>query len=113
MFVPKAGLSSVASLRNPRRRQRTSSDDSMKQPDAKRQRSALRSESPGHSSEAQSDFKKRLPKHPGLDTGDVSDPTVTKKPGVQKSLPVRSLNELKLPPNEVNTTVVLVSLLCV
>ncbi|KAH1301686.1 hypothetical protein KXV37_008143 [Aspergillus fumigatus] len=107
MFVPKAGLSSVASLRNPRRRQRTSSDDSMKQPDAKRQRSALRSESPGHSSEAQSDFKKRLPKHPGLDTGDVSDPTVTKKPGVQKSLPVRSLNELKLPPNEVNTTVVL------
>ncbi|KAF4262268.1 hypothetical protein CNMCM8812_004597 [Aspergillus fumigatus] len=107
MFVPKAGLSSVASLRNPRRRQRTSSDESMKQPDAKRQRSALRSESPGHSSEAQSDFKKRLPKHPGLDTGDVSDPTVTKKPGVQKSLPVRSLNELKLPPNEVNTTVVL------
>lgn len=97
----------MASLRNPRRRQRTSSDDSMKQPDAKRQRSALRSESPGHSSEAQSDFKKRLPKHPGLDTGDVSDPTVTKKPGVQKSLPVRSLNELKLPPNEVNTTVVL------
>ncbi|KAM0089724.1 hypothetical protein ACP6JD_006898 [Aspergillus fumigatus] len=109
MFVPKAGLSSVASLRNPRRRQRTSSDESMKQPDAKRQRSALRSESPGHSSEAQSDFKKRLPKHPGLDTGDVSDPTVTKKPGVQKSLPVRSLNELKLPPNEVNTTVVLPS----
>ncbi|KMK54321.1 putative Nup133 nucleoporin [Aspergillus fumigatus Z5] len=109
MFVPKAGLSSVASLRNPRRRQRTSSDESMKQPDAKRQRSALRSESPGHSSEAQSDFKKRLPKHPGLDTGDVSDPTVTKKPGVQKSLPVRSLNELKLPPNEVNTTVVLIS----
>ncbi|KAH1543004.1 hypothetical protein KXX57_005966 [Aspergillus fumigatus] len=107
MFVPKAGLSSVASLRNPRRRQRTSSDESMKQPDAKRQRSALRSESPGHSSEAQSGFKKRLPKHPGLDTGDVSDPTVTKKPGVQKSLPVRSLNELKLPPNEVNTTVVL------
>jgi nuclear pore complex protein Nup133 len=113
MFVPKAGLSSVASLRNPRRRQRTSSDESVKQPDAKRQRSALRSESPGRSSEAQSDFMKGLPKDPGLDTGYASDPMVAKKPGVQRSLPVRSLNELKRPANEVNAAVVLVSLACV
>ncbi|KKK16569.1 hypothetical protein P175DRAFT_0560396 [Aspergillus ochraceoroseus IBT 24754] len=41
MFVPKAS-SSVASLRNPRRRQRTSSDESVKPPSAKRQRSILR-----------------------------------------------------------------------
>ncbi|KAF7162724.1 hypothetical protein CNMCM5623_007893 [Aspergillus felis] len=107
MFVPKAGLSSVASLRNPRRRQRTSSDESVNQPDAKRQRSALRSESPGRYSEAQSDFKKRFPKDPGPDAGDASDPTVAKKPGVQRSLPVRPLNELKRPSNEVNAAVVL------
>jgi nuclear pore complex protein Nup133 len=113
MFVPKAGLSSVVSLRNPRRRQRTSSDESVKQPDAKRQRSALRSESPEHYSEAHADFKKRLPKDPSLDTGDASDSTVAKKPGVQRSLPVRSLNELKRPANEVNAAVVLVSLACV
>ncbi|KAE8144623.1 Non-repetitive/WGA-negative nucleoporin C-terminal-domain-containing protein [Aspergillus avenaceus] len=42
MFVPKAALSSTTSLRNPRRRQRTSSDESVKPPNAKRQRSALR-----------------------------------------------------------------------
>jgi nuclear pore complex protein Nup133 len=103
----------VASLRNPRRRQRTSSDESVKQPDAKRQRSALRSESPGRSSEAQSDFMKGLSKDAGLDTGYASDPMVAKKPGVQRSLPVRSLNELKRPANEVNAAVVLVSLACV
>ncbi|RHZ56781.1 putative nuclear pore complex subunit Nup133 [Aspergillus thermomutatus] len=107
MFVPKAGLSSVASLRNPRRRQRTSSDESVKPPDAKRQRSALRSESPGRYSETQSDSKKRLSKDPAPKTGDESDPTVAKKPGMQRSLPVRPLNELKRPVNEVNTTVVL------
>jgi nuclear pore complex protein Nup133 len=110
MFVPKAGLSSAATLRNPRRRQRTGSDESVKAPDAKRQRSALRSVSPGRYSEAQSDFKKRLPKAPALKTGDESDPTITKKTGVQRSLPVRPLNELKRPANEVNTAVVLVSL---
>ncbi|GKZ40151.1 hypothetical protein AbraIFM66950_002685, partial [Aspergillus brasiliensis] len=41
MFVPKA-LSSAASQRNPRRRQRTNSDESPKPPNAKRQRSNLR-----------------------------------------------------------------------
>ncbi|KAI9923395.1 hypothetical protein MW887_009365 [Aspergillus wentii] len=39
MFVPKAA---AASLRNPRRRQRTSSDESVNPPKAKRQRSVLR-----------------------------------------------------------------------
>ncbi|RAH61786.1 hypothetical protein BO85DRAFT_455907 [Aspergillus piperis CBS 112811] len=41
MFVPKT-LSSAASQRNPRRRQRTNSDESPKPPSAKRQRSNLR-----------------------------------------------------------------------
>lgn len=43
MFSPDVSVHpNVASLRNPRRRQRTSSDDSIKPPKAKRQRSALR-----------------------------------------------------------------------
>jgi nuclear pore complex protein Nup133 len=42
MFVPDTTAHSTASLRNPRRRQRTNSDDSVKLPKAKRQRSALR-----------------------------------------------------------------------
>ncbi|KAL4912099.1 Non-repetitive/WGA-negative nucleoporin C-terminal-domain-containing protein [Aspergillus aurantiobrunneus] len=41
MFAPKAA-GSTASLRNPRRRQRTSSGESIKPPNAKRQRSNLR-----------------------------------------------------------------------
>lgn len=42
MFAPDATVrSAVSSLRNPRRRQRTNSDDSVKLPKAKRQRSAL------------------------------------------------------------------------
>jgi nuclear pore complex protein Nup133 len=50
---------------------------------------------------------KGLSKDAGLDTGYASDPMVAKKPGVQRSLPVRSLNELKRPANEVNAAVVL------
>ncbi|KAL1998440.1 hypothetical protein VTN02DRAFT_6182 [Thermoascus thermophilus] len=42
MFAPDAAVHSVSSLRNPRRRQRTNSDDSVKYPKAKRQRSLLR-----------------------------------------------------------------------
>ncbi|OJJ49499.1 hypothetical protein ASPZODRAFT_58185 [Penicilliopsis zonata CBS 506.65] len=45
MFVPKVPFSSAASLRNPRRRQRTSSDESVKQHQAKRQRSNLHDKS--------------------------------------------------------------------
>lgn len=42
MFAPDVTAHTTSSLRNPRRRQRTSSDDSVKFPKAKRQRSALR-----------------------------------------------------------------------
>ncbi|PYH41790.1 putative nuclear pore complex subunit Nup133 [Aspergillus saccharolyticus JOP 1030-1] len=42
MFVPKAALGPTAALRNSRRRQRTNSDETTHQPNAKRQRSALR-----------------------------------------------------------------------
>lgn len=42
MFAPDATVrSAVSSLRNPRRRQRTNSDESVKLPKAKRQRSVL------------------------------------------------------------------------
>ncbi|KAE8348479.1 Non-repetitive/WGA-negative nucleoporin C-terminal-domain-containing protein [Aspergillus coremiiformis] len=47
MFVPKAAtISSTGSLRNPRRRQRTSSDEPVNLPKAKRQRSNLRHDAP-------------------------------------------------------------------
>jgi hypothetical protein len=48
MFAPDATVrSAVSSLRNPRRRQRTNSDESVKLPKAKRQRSVLGEDSFG------------------------------------------------------------------
>lgn len=60
MFAPKAAVSTT-SLRNPRRRQRTSSGESMKPPSAKRQRSILRQDD---------DFK----------IGDLTDRTLDHRP---------------------------------
>lgn len=64
MFVPKAGG------RSTRRRQRTSSDDSVKPPKAKRQRSVLRrpDESPSDSNLGRELAKRATPTPPNVDT---------------------------------------------
>lgn len=101
MFAKAAG-------RNPRRRQRTSSDDSVKPPKAKRQRSVLR----------QTDE----PSSTSLDSGggrDLADPTALslsddhglfkEQVGRGSHLPIRSVKPSESPENEFDGTVVLVS----
>ncbi|PYI30497.1 hypothetical protein BP00DRAFT_495912 [Aspergillus indologenus CBS 114.80] len=61
MFVPKAALGPAAALRNPRRRQRTNSDETTQQPIAKRQRSALRQDSVESSIELPTGDQSRKP----------------------------------------------------
>ncbi|PWY64245.1 hypothetical protein BO70DRAFT_367056 [Aspergillus heteromorphus CBS 117.55] len=89
MFVPRAALSSAASLRsNPRRRQRTNSDDSTKPPSAKRQRSTLREDIESSPESAQ---------HPQLKPGECAPSTLSSHDvalednlNLQTNIPIRA-----------------------
>ena len=99
MFVPRAAS------RNPRRRPRTSSDDSVKPPKAKRQRSVLRQA--GDSSIT------------SLDRDDIADsvaPVLVNEHdatadavGVDCHLPIRNTKPSEVSRNDLEGTVVLVS----
>ncbi|KAL2786233.1 Non-repetitive/WGA-negative nucleoporin C-terminal-domain-containing protein [Aspergillus keveii] len=90
MFAPKAATS-AASLRNPRRRQRTSSGESIKPPNAKRQRSILRQ----NETFKTADLTEREPDYRSLEhptptgPGDA-DPTLTSDGDIQRSIPIRT-----------------------
>jgi nuclear pore complex protein Nup133 len=90
MFAPKAATS-AASLRNPRRRQRTSSGESIKPPNAKRQRSILRQ----NETFKTADLTEREPDYRSLEhptptgPGDA-DATLTSDGDIQRSIPIRT-----------------------
>ncbi|OOF97701.1 hypothetical protein ASPCADRAFT_204979 [Aspergillus carbonarius ITEM 5010] len=89
MFVPKAHPS-TASLRNPRRRQRTNSDESPKAPSAKRQRSALRQDVLELSSKplAEQHIQLELQERPPS-TSLEEDHAVSENANVHRSIPIR------------------------
>ncbi|PYH97743.1 hypothetical protein BO71DRAFT_395874 [Aspergillus ellipticus CBS 707.79] len=81
MFVPRA----APSLRNPRRRQRTNSDDSPKPPSAKRQRSILRGDVES-SPESKTGHQKL-----GLGGSTPNyDPSVTEDVNLKRNIPIRA-----------------------
>ncbi|UDD61394.1 hypothetical protein AFCA_008760 [Aspergillus flavus] len=87
MFLPKAAISSASSLRNPRRRQRTSSDEPVNPPKAKRQRSSLRHVS----SDIPSEDPSELHEHGGSTTTASQDfvPQTADNAIFQESMPIR------------------------
>ncbi|PYI10400.1 hypothetical protein BO78DRAFT_219793 [Aspergillus sclerotiicarbonarius CBS 121057] len=90
MFVPKA-LSSTASLRNPRRRQRTNSDESPKAPCAKRQRSVLRQEDIESSSKHLDEHHIKLGlQERSSSTSLEEDLPIAENPNVHRSIPIRA-----------------------
>ena len=110
MFVPKAALTSTGSLRNPRRRQRTGSADSVNPPSAKRQRSALRNGDTTTSSENQagkhsSDESLAFPMRSISDerAGPVADAF-----SGPKEIPIRVLQKPDKEVNKLDATLVLV-----
>ncbi|KAL4935756.1 hypothetical protein BDV06DRAFT_120780 [Aspergillus oleicola] len=94
MFAPKAGVT-AASLRNPRRRQRTSSGESTKPPSAKRQRSTLRQ--PNDPSTA--DLTDRPSGHrssdPSASITSELDSTTPSDGEIQRSIPIRTTKKLE------------------
>ncbi|KAL4801278.1 Non-repetitive/WGA-negative nucleoporin C-terminal-domain-containing protein [Aspergillus unguis] len=88
MFAPKATASTA--LRNPRRRQRTSSGETIKPPSAKRQRSILRQ---GDDSDA-GDLTKHLHNHRSsvspFSNPDESESTPAPDGEIQRSIPIRT-----------------------
>ncbi|KAL2816175.1 Non-repetitive/WGA-negative nucleoporin C-terminal-domain-containing protein [Aspergillus granulosus] len=89
MFAPKAATS--AALRNPRRRQRTSSGESIKPPNAKRQRSILRQDETFETADlTERDPYYRSLEHPTPTGTNDSNPGVTNDDDVQKSIPIRT-----------------------
>lgn len=96
--------------RNPRRRQRTGSDDSVKPPKAKRQRSVLRQA--GESSSAILDLN---PARDGRDLADPALPSASNDPNVSKErvvgdshLPIRTAKPSESSKDDSDGTVVLV-----
>ncbi|KAL2819955.1 Non-repetitive/WGA-negative nucleoporin C-terminal-domain-containing protein [Aspergillus cavernicola] len=90
MFAPKAAAS-TASLRNPRRRQRTSSGESIKPPNAKRQRSILRQDDKtktGDITGCNPDYRS-LERATSTGPNDA-DPTPTPKSDIQRNIPIRT-----------------------
>lgn len=94
MFAPESTANTASSRRNPRRRQRTSLEDSSKPPDAKRQRSALRQE------------PSRPPTNIDVDLGEgnaFQPDTILKRTGnetrfgVEKNLAIRSSEKTSKP----------------
>lgn len=102
MFVPKAAA------RNPRRRQRTSSDDSVKPPKAKRQRSVLR--------QAGDSPPTNLNRNNGRDLAESAAPILVNDPGVSPVLlgadtylPIRNVKPSEGSKTDLEGTIVLVS----
>ncbi|KAI9039261.1 putative nuclear pore complex subunit Nup133 [Aspergillus affinis] len=109
MFVPKTAVTSTGPLRNPRRRQRTGSDDSVKPPSAKRQRSALRNGDSGASSENQlgqhsSDESSEYPIH---STSDERAAFAVDSSSSPKAIPIRSIQKIEKEVNKLDATIVL------
>ncbi|OGM42020.1 hypothetical protein ABOM_009709 [Aspergillus bombycis] len=91
MFLPKAPISS-ASLRNPRRRQRTSSDEPVNPPKAKRQRSSLRH----GSSDIPLEDQNELNEHGSCSTTLASQDLETADNATfQESIPIRGPKKLE------------------
>lgn len=109
MFVPKVSHSSADSIRNTRRRQRTSLDDADKPPRAKRQRSALRYDS--HElpslSKTSSIAQERVQEHASNNLGDLRS-TAEHSAAALKDIPIRVLREQERRETENDGTVVLV-----
>ncbi|KAL4896334.1 Non-repetitive/WGA-negative nucleoporin C-terminal-domain-containing protein [Aspergillus ambiguus] len=104
MFLPRSASSSQ---RNPRRRQRTGSDDSVKPPRAKRQRSTL--------GQKTSDSSERPGDRPRDDALDQAELTIdngvisasSDSPGVHNQLPIRSLKKAGKKGDEIDGTALL------
>lgn len=109
MFVPKTAVTSTGPLRNPRRRQRTGSDDSVKPPSAKRQRSALRNGDVGTSSETQvgQHSSDESSEHPIHSTSDESATFAVNSFSSAKVIPIRTLQKSEKEVNKLDATIVL------
>ncbi|CEO61203.1 hypothetical protein PMG11_05504 [Penicillium brasilianum] len=103
MFVPKT----AAASRNPRRRQRTSSDDSVKPPKAKRQRSVLRQS--GDSQATSLNHDQREVAEPSIAIRPSDHDVVTTAIGPESHLPIRSAKQGEGPSSDTDGTVVLSS----
>lgn len=107
MFAPESGSYGGHSLRNTRRRQRTSLEDSVKPPDAKRHRSALRREPAQPSVNKDVDFEKENGFKPsaGLKRSENDN-----KPREERSLAIRSSEKTSKATTQTDHTVILVRL---
>jgi nuclear pore complex protein Nup133 len=103
MFVPKT----AAASRNPRRRHRTSSDDSVKPPKAKRQRSVLRQA--GDSQPASLNHEQREVAEPSISALPSDHEVATTPIGAESHLPIRSAKQPEGPTHDAEGTVVLSS----
>ncbi|KAB8228530.1 putative nuclear pore complex subunit Nup133 [Aspergillus alliaceus] len=92
MFVPKAAISSAASLRNPRRRQRTSSDESVNPPKAKRQRSSLRHDDSEFNSDNQGELHEPWDRRTSIASEELGRKMVD-SPTFQENMPIRGLKK--------------------
>lgn len=89
MFAPKAAVSTT-SLRNPRRRQRASSGESIKPPSAKRQRSILRQDDDskiGDLTDRPLDHRSLVP---GASTANNVEVTPNPDGETQRNIPIRT-----------------------
>jgi nuclear pore complex protein Nup133 len=96
----------AAASRNPRRRQRTSSDDSVKPPIAKRQRSVLRQTGDSQATSLNHDHREVA--EPSISVPPSDHELVTTAIGPESHLPIRSAKHAEGPSNGVEGTVVLV-----
>ena len=106
MFAPESGAQAVSSQRNPRRRQRTSLEDPVKPPDAKRQRSALRREPRKPSMNIDNDFDEQNGFKPDVDRKKYTE--IENEFGVEWDLPIRSSEKTGKQTARNDRTVVLV-----
>ncbi|OKL58905.1 hypothetical protein UA08_05803 [Talaromyces atroroseus] len=107
MFAPESGTHAVSSLRNPRRRQRTSLEDPVKPPDAKRQRSALRREPRKPSMNIDVDFDEHAEFKPDSDLRKRIENE--NELGLEWNLAIRSSEKTGKPTAQNDRTVVLSS----
>ncbi|KAL4947496.1 Non-repetitive/WGA-negative nucleoporin C-terminal-domain-containing protein [Aspergillus filifer] len=94
MFAPKAGVT-AASLRNPRRRQRTSSGESTKPPSAKRQRSILRRSNDSDIGELADRHSNHRSSAPSTSIANDLESTIPSDGEVQRSIPIRTAKKLE------------------
>ena len=105
MFAPKAG--STTTLRNPRRRQRTSSGESIKAPSAKRQRSILSQDNNPNTG----DLTYGAPNHRSSIPTATTEVDSTPAPDGenQKNIPIRTFNATEKRKSDVLSPIILVS----